>query len=55
MSIYTGEPIAADYFSQADWQDWRWQMKNRIKSAEDLQDYVTLTPEENKSIHYFPV
>ena len=30
-----------------DWQDWRWQMKNRITNAEQLQRLMpTLTPEE---------
>jgi lysine 2,3-aminomutase len=33
--------------SDADWNDWRWQMKNRISSLEQLQRLLpTLTPEE---------
>src|SRR5260221_14012098 len=33
--------------SDADWNDWRWQLKHRITSAEHLQKLMpTLTPEE---------
>jgi lysine 2,3-aminomutase len=33
--------------SQADWDDWRWQMKHRITTVEQLQRFLpTLTPEE---------
>src|SRR3954466_16016969 len=33
--------------SDADWNDWHWQLKNRITSAEQLQRLMpTLTPEE---------
>ncbi len=34
--------------SDADWNDWRWQLKNRIVSLEQLQRLLpTLTPEEH--------
>jgi lysine 2,3-aminomutase len=34
--------------SDADWNDWRWQLKNRITSLEQLQRLMpTLTPEEH--------
>jgi lysine 2,3-aminomutase len=33
--------------ADTDWNDWHWQLKNRITSAEQLQRYMpTLTPEE---------
>src|SRR5271154_5383316 len=33
--------------SDADWNDWRWQMKHRITTVEQLQKFLpTLTPEE---------
>jgi lysine 2,3-aminomutase len=33
--------------SDADWNDWKWQLKNRITSLEKLQRFLpTLTPEE---------
>jgi lysine 2,3-aminomutase len=30
----------------SDWQDWTWQLKNRLTTAEQLEQYMTLTPEE---------
>ena len=33
--------------SDADWNDWRWQLKHRITTVEQLQKFLpTLTPEE---------
>lgn len=33
--------------SDSDWNDWRWQLKNRITTVEQLQKFLpTLTPEE---------
>ncbi len=31
---------------ESDWNDWAWQLKNRITSKEQLERYMTLTPEE---------
>src|SRR5271154_7154265 len=32
---------------EADWNDWRWQLKHRITTVEQLQKFLpTLTPEE---------
>lgn len=30
------------------WNDWKWQVKNRIETLEDLKKYVSLTPEEEE-------
>lgn len=30
----------------ADWGDWTWQLKNRLTTAEQLEQYMTLTPDE---------
>ena len=32
------------------WTDWKWQVKNRIETLEDLKKYVTLTPEEEEGV-----
>lgn len=29
-----------------DWQDWKWQLKNRITRPEQLEEYLELTPDE---------
>ena len=34
----------------ADWTDWRWQMQNRIHSAEALADWINPTPDEREAI-----
>ena len=28
------------------WNDWHWQVANRVETLEDLKKYITLTPEE---------
>lgn len=33
-----------------DWEDWHWQLKNRICTKEELTQIVKLTPEEEKGI-----
>ncbi len=33
-----------------DWEDWRWQLRNRISSQEVLEKIINLTPEERKGI-----
>jgi lysine 2,3-aminomutase len=36
--------------SEHDWNDWKWQTKNRIKTAEALKKYIQLTESEEKTI-----
>lgn len=31
---------------ESDWRDWTWQLKNRITTIEQLEQFMTLTPEE---------
>ena len=31
--------------SDEDWNNWRWQFKNRISTLEDLKQYISLTKE----------
>jgi len=33
-----------------DWNDWRWQVRNSVRTAEQLSSYIDLTPEEKKEI-----
>ncbi|MDO5017380.1 MAG: lysine 2,3-aminomutase [Porphyromonas sp.] len=33
-----------------EWNDWHWQLKNRIETVEDLQKYVSLTDEEVEGV-----
>ncbi len=32
------------------WNDWKWQVKNRIETLEQLKKYVSLTPEEEEGV-----
>ena len=32
------------------WNDWHWQVKNRVETLEELKQYIKLTPEEEKGI-----
>ena len=34
------------HLPESDWRDWNWQLKNRITSAAQLEQFMTLTPEE---------
>lgn len=33
-----------------DWNDWKWQVRNRIETLDQLKQYITLTPEEEDGI-----
>ena len=33
-----------------DWEDWHWQIKNRVRNREDLEQIIKLTPEEEEGI-----
>ena len=36
--------------SDADWNDWHWQVNNRIETLEQLKKYVVLTEEEENGV-----
>jgi lysine 2,3-aminomutase len=36
--------------SEARWNDWTWQMRHRIRTAESLEDFLVPTPEEREGI-----
>ena len=36
--------------TDADWNDWKWQVNNRITTVEQLKKIINLTPEEEKNI-----
>lgn len=36
--------------TDAQWNDWKWQVKNRIETLEQLKQYITLTPEEENGV-----
>ena len=36
--------------SAKDWNDWRWQVRNRIETLDDLKKYIKLTHEEEEGV-----
>lgn len=36
--------------TDAQWNDWKWQVKNRIENLEQLKKYIKLTPEEEEGV-----
>ncbi|MCI1655750.1 MAG: lysine 2,3-aminomutase [Lachnospiraceae bacterium] len=34
-----------------EWNDWKWQLRNRITTVDDLKKYMNLTQEEEEGIH----
>jgi len=34
-----------------DWEDWHWQLKNRIRSKDELSQVIKLTPQEERGIN----
>lgn len=36
--------------SDAEWNDWRWQVRNRVETLEELKKYIQLTPEEEEGV-----
>ena len=32
------------------WNDWHWQVKNRIETLDQLKKYIRLTPDEEEGI-----
>mgnify|MGYP003108681224 FL=1 len=34
------------------WKSWRWQLQNRITSVEELEKYMTLTPDEKAGVQF---
>ncbi len=36
--------------SDKQWNDWKWQVKNRIETLDELKKYISLTPEEEEGV-----
>ncbi len=39
-----------DGVSDEEWQDWRWQVRNRVTKIEELKQIINLTPEEERGL-----
>ncbi|MBI3322703.1 MAG: lysine 2,3-aminomutase, partial [Candidatus Omnitrophica bacterium] len=45
---YRRVPLWKDV-STEDWEDWHWQLRNRIYTVEQLREVIELTPEEQEA------
>ena len=36
------------------WNDWHWQVKNRIETLDQLKKYISLTEEEQEGVRVAP-
>jgi len=53
LRLTSKENRVMQFFDDAtpiDWEDWRWQLRNRIKTQDVLEKFIDLTPEEIKGI-----
>ncbi len=46
---YRRVPLWKDV-SPEEWEDWQWQLRNRIYTVEQLQQVIRLTPEEKSAV-----
>ncbi|HBR15018.1 MAG TPA: lysine 2,3-aminomutase [Candidatus Omnitrophica bacterium] len=54
VKLTAKENRVINFFSDAtpfDWEDWRWQLRNRIRTKEVLSKIINLTPEEDFGIN----
>src|SRR5438552_18656212 len=40
--------------SAADWSDWRWQLRHRLETVEELAQFVDLTADERRGMQLAP-
>jgi lysine 2,3-aminomutase len=38
------------HVSEEDWNDWHWQVRNRVETLEDLKKYINLTEKEEEGV-----
>lgn len=41
-----------EHVPEEKWKDWRWQLQNRLTSVEQVEQYLTLTPEEKQGGYF---
>src|SRR5690606_33411515 len=58
MRDYREVPLWREVTPQ-EWTDWKWQVRNRLRSVEELRQVINLTAEEEEGLRYanrgFPV
>lgn len=49
MTVYRRKELFPEVTDEQ-WNDWKWQVKNRIETLDQLKKYVDLTPEEEEGV-----
>lgn len=49
MKQFNGRAMFSEV-SDEQWNDWKWQVKNRIETLDELKKYIALTPEEENGV-----
>lgn len=49
MKVYRRAELFPNVTDQ-EWNDWKWQVRNRITTVEELKKYIPLTPEEEQGV-----
>jgi len=50
MRSYKDIPLWKDV-KKEDWDNWQWQVRNRIQTVDQLKQVINLTPEEEEGVH----
>ena len=53
IPLSAGEKRIIKFFpgaTLADWEDWRWQIRNRIRTFEQISKFMALPPNEEKGV-----
>ena len=49
MKVYRRQELFPNV-TDAEWNDWKWQVRNRVETVEELKKYISLTEEEERGV-----
>ena len=52
--VQSSRPLRRRDVAEADWQDWRWQLRQRLTGLGDLEQFVRLTDDERRGVALAP-
>jgi lysine 2,3-aminomutase len=52
--VTLSRPLRRQELTEAEWNDWRWQLRNRLTRLQDLEQFVRLTDEERRGVALAP-
>ena len=54
LSLQRPKTVRRADVAEADWRDWRWQLRHRLRSASELEQFVRLTDDERRGVALAP-